>query len=114
MLPAGFTPLHEMLLAHPGAGQARRSTECFALCADWRSMKSLSHSPQDYEVVLMVGAGIGVTPFASVLADLVNRLNSKKCKLCKKVRPTRTCSPKHRDASGAHPAVRAAVWYQMH
>ena len=76
-------------------------------------MKSLSHSPQDYEVVLMVGAGIGVTPFASVLADLVNRLNSKKCKLCKKVRPTRTFSPKHHDASGAHPAVRAAVWYQM-
>ena len=41
---------------------------------------------QDYEVVVLVGAGIGVTPFASVLADLVNRLESKKCKLCGEVR----------------------------
>ncbi len=44
---------------------------------------------QDYEVVLMVGAGIGVTPFASVLGDLVNRLETKKCKLCNRVRATR-------------------------
>ena len=37
----------------------------------------------------MVGAGIGVTPFASVLADLVNRLETKKCKLCNRVRGLR-------------------------
>ena len=37
----------------------------------------------------MVGAGIGVTPFASVLGDLVNRLETKKCKLCNRVRPRR-------------------------
>ncbi len=37
----------------------------------------------------MVGAGIGVTPFASVLGDLVNRLETKKCKLCNRVRATR-------------------------
>ena len=36
-------------------------------------------------MVVLVGAGIGVTPFASVLADLVNRLESKKCKLCGEV-----------------------------
>ena len=40
-------------------------------------------------MVLMVGAGIGVTPFASVLGDLVNRLETKKCKLCNRVRATR-------------------------
>jgi ferredoxin-NADP reductase len=39
--------------------------------------------------VVLVGAGIGVTPFASVLADLVNRLGSKKCKLCGEVRSAR-------------------------
>ena len=37
-------------------------------------------------MVVLVGAGIGVTPFASVLADLVNRLEAQKCKLCGRVR----------------------------
>lgn len=43
--------------------------------------------PQDYEVLLLVGAGIGVTPFASVLADMVNRLESRACKHCGAVDP---------------------------
>ena len=29
---------------------------------------------RDYSVLLLVGAGIGVTPFASVLSDLVHRI----------------------------------------
>lgn len=41
---------------------------------------------QDYEVVVLVGAGIGVTPFASVLADLVHRMELHKCRLCGEVR----------------------------
>ena len=40
---------------------------------------------QEYEVLLLVGAGIGVTPFASVLADLVNRMESQRCRLCGEV-----------------------------
>lgn len=40
---------------------------------------------QEYEVLLLVGAGIGVTPFASVLADLVNRMDSQRCRLCGEV-----------------------------
>ena len=40
-----------------------------------------------YEVSVLVGAGIGVTPFASILKDIVNRSNSKKGfqVTCKKV-----------------------------
>lgn len=39
----------------------------------------------DYEVSVLVGAGIGVTPFASILKDLVFK-SSVKCKFhCKKV-----------------------------
>jgi len=39
----------------------------------------------DYEVSVLVGGGIGVTPFASILKDLVVK-SSNKCKmLCKKV-----------------------------
>jgi respiratory burst oxidase len=38
---------------------------------------------EDYEVVVLVGAGIGVTPFASVLADMVNKLEgSAVCEEC--------------------------------
>ena len=33
---------------------------------------------QQFEVLLLVGAGIGVTPFASVLADLVNRMEAER------------------------------------
>jgi hypothetical protein len=33
---------------------------------------------QEFEVLLLVGAGIGVTPFASVLADLVNRMEAER------------------------------------
>lgn len=32
----------------------------------------------DYEVVVMVAGGIGVTPFASILRDLANRLRDSK------------------------------------
>lgn len=74
--------LHEShtLVSEP-AFPARPSCRCPCRC--W---------PQDYEVVVMVGAGIGVTPFASVLADLVNRLESKKCKLCGEVCDSRAPS----------------------
>ena len=37
---------------------------------------------QDYEVVVLVGAGIGVTPFASVLADMVNKMEGSVCRTC--------------------------------
>lgn len=33
-------------------------------------------------MVVLVGAGIGVTPFASVLADMVNKLESNVCEEC--------------------------------
>ena len=40
-----------------------------------------------YEVSVLVGAGIGVTPFASIIKDIVNRSGSKKGfqVTCKKV-----------------------------
>ena len=38
-------------------------------------------------MLLLVGAGIGVTPFASVLADMVNRLESRACQECGAVAP---------------------------
>mmetsp|Transcript_19749 Transcript_19749/g.59648 ORF Transcript_19749/g.59648 Transcript_19749/m.59648 type:complete len:932 (-) Transcript_19749:862-3657(-) len=37
---------------------------------------------EDYDVLLLVGTGIGVTPFASIMADLVNRLESRPCTAC--------------------------------
>lgn len=37
---------------------------------------------KDYSVVLLVGAGIGVTPFASVLNELLHTMNLYKCKRC--------------------------------
>ena len=59
-------------------------------------------------MVVLVGAGIGVTPFASVLADLVNRLESKKCKLCGEVRLAHIHRPGRRGHVGAPP------WHLMH
>ncbi len=41
---------------------------------------------QDYETVVLVGGGIGVTPWASVLADLVNRIEAMRCVNCNYVR----------------------------
>lgn len=35
----------------------------------------------DYEVVVMVAGGIGVTPFASILKDIAHRLNKHSNKL---------------------------------
>lgn len=35
---------------------------------------------KDYEVIMLVGAGIGVTPFASILSDLLQRTTSKPTK----------------------------------
>ena len=63
-----------------------RRYKCF-LCPSYANVEGLTGQClwQDYEVVVLVGGGIGVTPFASVLADLVNRLNSNKCKMCKQV-----------------------------
>ncbi len=37
---------------------------------------------QDYDVLLLVGGSIGVTPFASIMADLVNRLETCPCGAC--------------------------------
>jgi predicted ferric reductase len=45
-------------------------------------LRPLPTAVQDYEVVVLVGAGIGVTPFASVLADMVNKLESGVCTEC--------------------------------
>mmetsp|Transcript_19750 Transcript_19750/g.59654 ORF Transcript_19750/g.59654 Transcript_19750/m.59654 type:complete len:963 (-) Transcript_19750:862-3750(-) len=37
---------------------------------------------EDYDILLLVGGSIGVTPFASIMADLVNRLESRPCTAC--------------------------------
>lgn len=39
----------------------------------------------DYEVSVLVGGGIGVTPFASILKDLVFKSSAKSKIRCKKV-----------------------------
>lgn len=39
----------------------------------------------DYEVSVLVGGGIGVTPFASILKDLVFKASAKSRIRCKKV-----------------------------
>lgn len=36
----------------------------------------------DFDVVLLVGFGIGVTPFISKLRDLVNKVDHARCKVC--------------------------------
>lgn len=41
----------------------------------------------DYKVVVLIGAGIGVTPFASVLTDLLDALQSSACPHCGKTNP---------------------------
>ncbi|XP_063244326.1 dual oxidase-like isoform X2 [Bacillus rossius redtenbacheri] len=38
-----------------------------------------------FEVAVLVGGGIGVTPFASILKDIVNRVNTNQHTACKKV-----------------------------
>lgn len=43
----------------------------------------------DYKVLVLIGAGIGVTPFASVLTDLVHSLKECACPKCG------YCNPKH-------------------
>jgi ferredoxin-NADP reductase len=50
---------------------------------------------EDYEVVVLVGAGIGVTPFASVLADMVNKLESGVCTECGNVQHVTAGSGAH-------------------
>lgn len=42
-----------------------------------------------YEVAILVGGGIGVTPFASILKDLAYRSKTKEKLICKKVRTSR-------------------------
>lgn len=37
-------------------------------------------------MVVLVGGGIGVTPWASVLSDLVNRIEATRCVNCNYVR----------------------------
>lgn len=37
---------------------------------------------KDYSVVVLIGAGIGVTPFASVLGELLSLFNAHKCRRC--------------------------------
>jgi Ferric reductase NAD binding domain len=46
-------------------------------------------------VVVLVGAGIGVTPFASVLADMVNKLESGVCSDCGNVQHVTAGSGAH-------------------
>ena len=41
----------------------------------------------DFEVSVLVGGGIGVTPFTSILKDLVFKSSIKSKILCKKVCP---------------------------
>ena len=56
---------------------------------------SLCVRAQDYEVVVLAGAGIGVTPFASVLADMVNKLESGVCSDCGNVQHVTAGSGAH-------------------
>jgi len=44
-----------------------------------------------YEVIMLVGAGIGITPFASVLRHLVHYFNHHKCPDCTTVNLPHTC-----------------------
>lgn len=37
---------------------------------------------KDYNVMILVGAGIGVTPFASVLNDLLDHMKKSRCANC--------------------------------
>ena len=46
-------------------------------------------------MVVLVGAGIGVTPFASVLADMVNKLESGVCADCGSVQHVTAGSGAH-------------------
>ena len=46
-------------------------------------------------MVVLVGAGIGVTPFASVLADMVNKLESGVCSDCGNVQHVTAGSGAH-------------------
>ena len=41
-----------------------------------------AQSVGDFEVLLLVGAGIGVTPFASVLRHLVAQVEAARCTVC--------------------------------
>ena len=82
-------------------GQAWVSAEATSACdAAGKQLQALSshqpgpsestsappHHAQDYEVVVVVAAGIGVTPFASILRDLVIRVEGFRCSHCSKVR----------------------------
>ena len=40
----------------------------------------------NYEVVMVIGSGIGITPFASILRDLTYRLRENQCSHCKAAR----------------------------
>ncbi|KAK9803880.1 hypothetical protein WJX72_001453 [[Myrmecia] bisecta] len=44
---------------------------------------------EDYGVLLLIGAGIGVTPFASILHHLVNQFNEHRCSHCGQVNLTK-------------------------
>jgi len=45
-----------------------------------------------YEVAVLVGGGIGVTPFASILKDIVNKSSLGTRFNCKKVSDYHSCS----------------------
>ena len=51
---------------------------CCAIICGASSPDLVTSALQQFEVLLLVGAGIGVTPFASVLADLVNRMEAER------------------------------------
>lgn len=44
---------------------------------------------QRYKTIMMIGGGIGVTPFASILKDTVHLWNQYRCKECKHIRHPR-------------------------
>jgi predicted ferric reductase/Ca2+-binding EF-hand superfamily protein len=86
-------------------GQARSAQQMKANGADfatldWTTMKPLKDAPtilldgpygapaqiwEEYETLVLVGAGIGVTPFTSILSHLVNTWEASRCTNCKHV-----------------------------
>jgi len=40
---------------------------------------------ENFKVLLLVGGGIGVTPFISIMKDIWNKLNYRRCKTCDRV-----------------------------
>lgn len=53
----------------------------FKICIDG-PFGAPAQNYKDYKIIILVGAGIGVTPFASVLSDMLNTMKQHHCSQC--------------------------------